>query len=136
MKLHLYKREKPTVQAKPSLIQTISANRRGEYFSLNIKAIEVFGLTKNCYVIIAKDEDSRNDWYMTFGENLEGGTKLRFMVRNGHASSMRTRNKKAVIDLLNSVKAEKGATFIISKTPKLIAGRNWYKILTKNPEKR
>lgn len=132
MKLKIYKRRKSQVHARPSLVQMINANRKGGYFSLNIKAIELFGLEPGCRIVIANDEDSRNDWYLTFGNNLENGTKLRLTYRK-RSNNMRTQNKEAVNAILNSVKAEQSATFLISKSPKLIDGKTWYKILTAKP---
>lgn len=132
MKLKIYKRRKSQVHARPSLVQMINANRKGGYFSLNIKAIELFGLEPGCRIVVANDEDSRNDWYLTFGNNLENGTKLRLTYRK-RSNNMRTQNKEAVNAILNSVKAEQSATFLISKSPKLIDGKTWYKILTAKP---
>lgn len=133
MKLKIYERRKSEVHARPSLVQMINANRKGGYFSLNVKAVELFGLKPGVCIVVAKDEDSRNDWYLTFGENLEIGTKLRLLHRRRRINSMRTQNKEAVNDILNSVKAEQSATFLISKSPKLIDGQTWYKILTAKP---
>ena len=133
MKLKIYERRKSQVHARPSLVQMINVNRKGGYFSLNVKAVELFGLKPGVCIVVAKDEDSRNDWYLTFGENLEIGTKLRLLHRGRRINSMRTQNKEAVNDILNSVKAEQSATFLISKSPKLIDGKTWYKILTAKP---
>ena len=130
MKLKIYERRKSEVHARPSLVQMINVNRKGGYFSLNVKAVELFGLKPGVCIVVAKDEDSRNDWYLTFGENLEIGTKLRLLHRGRRINSMRTQNKEAVNDILNSVKAEQSATFLISKSPKLIDGKTLYKILT------
>lgn len=132
MKLKIYERRKSQVHARPSLVQLINANRKGGYFSLNIKAIELFGLEPGCRIVIANDEDSRNDWYLAFGNNLENGTKLR-LTYSKRSNNMRTQNKEAVNAILNSVKAEQSATFLISKSPKLIDGQTWYKILTAKP---
>ena len=132
MKLKIYERRKSQVHARPSLVQLINANRKGGYFSLNIKAIELFGLEPGCRIVIANDEDSRNDWYLAFGNNLENGTKLR-LTYSKRSNNLRTQNKEAVNAILNSVKAEQSATFLISKSPKLIDGKTWYKILTAKP---
>ena len=132
MKLKIYERRKSQVHARPSLVQMINANRKGGYFSLNIKAIELFGLEPGCRIVVANDEDSRNDWYLAFGNNLENGTKLR-LTYSKRSNNMRTQNKEAVNAILNSVKAEQSATFLISKSPKLIDGKTWYKILTAKP---
>lgn len=132
MKLKIYERRKSQVHARPSLVQMINANRKGGYFSLNIKAIELFGLEPGCRIVVANDEDSRNDWYLAFGNNLENGTKLRLTYRK-RSNNMRAQNKEAVNAILNSVKAEQSATFLISKSPKLIDGKTWYKILTAKP---
>ena len=132
MKLKIYERRKSQVHARPSLVQMVNANRKGGYFSLNIKAIELFGLEPGCRIVVANDEDSRNDWYLAFGNNLENGTKLRLTYRK-RSNNMRTQNKEAVNAILNSVKAEQSATFLISKSPKLIDGKTWYKILTAKP---
>ncbi|MCM1225112.1 MAG: hypothetical protein NC548_62745, partial [Lachnospiraceae bacterium] len=117
--------------------RTMSANRKGGFCSFNSKAIRDFDLRPGNRVIIAKDTDSKNDWYIAFVEpENEAGTKLRIGL--GHKTSkiysMRTQNRAASGAILDSVKATYSATFIIAATPtQMPDGTIWYRVLTANP---
>lgn len=136
MNLDIFKNDNPHMDDRRPQARTISANRKGGFFTLNSKAISELGLIPGIRVIIAKDKDSRNDWYLTFTEpDDEMGTKLRAGRRKTQQIyAMRTQNKAAVNSILNSAKALYSATFILAATPtKMPDGTTWYRILTANP---
>lgn len=134
MKLREYAKKKPTVRAKASEVRMIAANRKGGYFSINVRLYEDLGLTAGQRILVAKDEDSRNDWYVTFGsDDLPRGTKLQSIRSGAKPRSLRTHCKAAVYDLLDSVKAEQSASFMVALKPKMVGGKAWYRIMTANP---
>lgn len=137
MNLDIYKNANPRTWDIRTDTRTMSANRKGGFCSFNSKAIRDFDLRPGNRVIIAKDTDSKNDWYITFVEpENETGTKLR--IGRGHKTSkiysMRTQNRAASGAILDSVKATYSATFIIAATPtEMPDGTIWYRVLTANP---
>lgn len=137
MKLKTFKTENPRNWNIKTDTRTMSANRKGGFFSFNSKAIRDFDLRPGNRVVVAKDTDSRNDWYVRFVEaGDETGTKMR--VGREHKGdkvySMRTQNRAASDAILDSVKVTYSATFIIATTPtKMPDGTTWYRILTANP---
>lgn len=139
MKLTTYDRKKPSVTAKPSETRILSANRKGGYFSINVRLIHDFKMNGNERALIARDEDSRNDWYIIVGEDIGNGSKVRpiGLTRNGKPNSMRFQNKAAVEDLLDSVKASASASFIVATRPtRMPDGRDWYRLLTSIPKRK
>ncbi len=107
-------------------------------FNLNARLLRDLGLRGGERIMIAKDEDSRNDWYMTIANVSEDGAKVRVSNRNrsGEPASMVFYNKAAANEILNSVKATDSATFIVAaKATKMPDGREWYRIMTAIPKK-
>lgn len=137
MNLNIFKNENPRTWEIRKDLCTMSANRKGGFFILNSKTIQDFGLRPGNRMIIAKDSDSRNDWYITFvGADNEAGTKLR--IARGHKNSkiysMRTQNRAASGAILDSVRAIHSATFIIAaRTTEMPDGTIWHRVLTANP---
>lgn len=116
----------------------MSANRKGGYFSINVRLMEDLGMKGTERVLIAKDDESRNDWYITIGEDLDNGSKVRPMGHDKERPfSMRFQNKAAVEDILDSVKADASASFIVAtKATRMPDGRTWYRILTSIPKRK
>lgn len=110
---------------------------RGNYrFDLNARLLRDIGLTGGERVIIAKDEDSRNDWYFTV--TTDEGAKIRIANRNKDGDPLTAvfYNKAAANEILNSVNAMNSATFIVAaKATKMPDGRAWYRIMTAIPTK-
>ncbi len=112
--------------------------RRDFYrFHLNAQLIQDLGLKGGERIIIAKDEDSRNDWYFTV--TTDEGAKIRICLRNknGDPISAAFYNKAAVNEILNSVNAVNTAAFIVAaKATMMPDGRTWYRIMTSTPIKK
>lgn len=120
MKLQIIKRAHGGGNFPQSQERLVNANRKGGYFSFNSKCIRELGLTNETRILIAKDEESRNDWYVAFGEKLDG-------------MKLRAQYKTAAIEILDSVKAEKSATFLLAAKPTEQDGIEWYRIMTATP---
>lgn len=137
MKLTAYERKKPCVKAKASETRLLSANRKGGYFSINVRLMEDLGMNGTERVLIAKDDESKNDWYISVGD-IANGSKVRPMGSGKDKPiSMRFQNKAAVEDILNSVKAEASASFIVAtRATRMPDGSVWYRILTAIPKRK
>lgn len=110
--------------------------RRDNYrFYLNAQLLQDLGLKGDERIIIAKDEDSRNDWY--FAITTEDGAKIRIchINKNGDPVSAVFYCKAAANEILNSVNAMNAATFIVAaKATMMPDGRTWYRIMTAIPK--
>lgn len=136
MDLTIYKKKKPHAPRKASVTRILSANRKGALFCINVRLMLDLGLSGGERVLIAKDNDSRNDWYMTVGADIVDGSKTspNGHGRDGRPVSIRFQNKGAVEALLDSVKADYSASFLVATRPiRMKDGRDWYRILTANP---
>lgn len=129
MKLQIIKRARRGGGCQERLV---SVNRKGGYFSFNTQCTQQIGLNTDSRMLIAKDEDSRCDWYVAFDKGQSEGMKLTPQGKQ-RESSYRVQHKTAAEALLNAVKAERGATFLIAAKPVHIDGIDWYRIMTANP---
>lgn len=127
---------------KSELRKAASAQRMTQYLvNVNLKTgcfylndlirIEL-NLTKGTEALVACNEES-GIWYITFGTQIDGFKLRRLMNLKGHEDRLCFCYKKPAHRLLELVKAQIAATFVISKTPTDIDGAKWYRIMTKNP---
>lgn len=129
MKLRIIKRTRGGVpQAQERLV---SANRKSGCFNFNSRCLRDLGLTNETRILIAKDDESRNDWYVAFGKELPEGIRLK--AQGKPISGYRAQYKAAVVEILDSVKAEKSATFLLAAKPIEQDGIDWYRIMTATP---
>lgn len=112
----------------------IHISRDNYRFYLNAQLLQDLRLTDGKRIIIAKDEDSRNDWYFTI--TSDSGAKIRICYRNknGDPVSAVFYCKAAANEILNSVNAMNAATFIVAAKPTMMDGRTWYRIMTAIPK--
>lgn len=87
-------------------------------------------------LLIARDTESRNDWYLSFSEESGEGYKIKYLrVRRPSVGMTTNYQKKMVKDLLASVKAQRSASFYVATgNPTIHDGKTWYRILTSNPK--
>ena len=111
----------------------VNANRNVGVFFLNNLIADDLKLVKGMKGMLACD-DTTNEWYVTFGNDLPGFS-LRVLSNHDYKTRLCFAGKAAVISILNEINAERAATFVISKRPKVIDGLNWYSILTKKPQR-
>lgn len=131
MKLQIIKRAYGGGNFLKAQERLVTVNRKGGYFSFNGKCMRDLGLSNETKILVAKDEDSRNDWYIAFGKELPESMKLRAQGKPTYG--YRAQYKLAVREILDSVKAEKSATFLLAAKPIEIDGIKWYRIMTSTP---
>lgn len=87
-------------------------------------------------VQIAQDEESKNDWYISFSESPTGFI-IREKKNGGYAkncmNTMYFINKAIANKMLDFIKASKSATMLIGEKPIKVDGMDWYKIVTSKP---
>lgn len=131
MNLKIYNHEQP----RKSKVQTVGVNRYGR-FTFSQAAVTLFALKDGMRISFAKDNDSRNDWYVAF--DTDKGSVLRFTVRKRADRENPTRatittNRRAANAILDSISVEKGATFLISQKPVIVFGIKWHRLITAKP---
>lgn len=132
MKLKKYTRDGRWGDPK---IGIINIHHKGQ-ISLNGHIVTTLNLHVGDQLILAKDTESRNDWYITFSKEEIKGYKMSAL----HPKTRRNMlgaycSMKGIEELLASVKAEKSASFILSmNNPKEHDGLIWYRILTSIPK--
>ena len=130
MKLQIIKRAHGGGNFSQSQERLVNANRKGGYFNFNRKCIQELALTTETRILIAKDEESRNDWFVAFGQELDG---IKLRSQGKPKTGYRAQHRSAVIKILDSVKAEKSATFLLAAKPIKQDGIEWYRIMTATP---
>lgn len=130
MKLQIIKRAHGGCYSRRSQERLVNVNRKGGCFNFNSKCIQELGLTNETKILIAKDDESRNDWYVAFGHELDG---MRLWAQGKPTIAYRAQSKTAAIEILDSVKAEKSATFLLAAKPTEQDGIEWYRIMTATP---
>ena len=133
MELKKYEREGRWGDPK---IGVININRNKGQVTLNGHIVRTLDLHAGDQLILAKDIDSRNDWYISFSkEDIKGYRMSVLHPKNkGHMLSAYC-STKGIEDILTSVRAEKSVSFILSlNNPKQHDGMTWYRILTAVPK--
>lgn len=111
----------------------VNVNRKTGVFYLNNLIADDLGLEKGGKGLLAYDDETK-EWLVAFGDDLPGFS-LRKLSNHDYKDRLCFARAKAVHTILNEIKAQRAATFVISKRPKVIDGRNWYRILTKKPQR-
>lgn len=110
---------------------------RGAYrFFFNARLTRELGLRGGERILIAKDEDSRADWYLSITDNQ--GARLRITRRDGSGepASAVFYNKAAANEILNAVKAINSVSlFVAAKPTRMPDGSEWYRIMTAVPKR-
>lgn len=119
------KRNKPTQWL-------VNVNLKSGQFFLNNLIADDLGLNRDCFVIVAYDEDAKG-WFVTFDAEKGTSYALKYLSNKGYPVRYCFSNRKAATQILNEVKALKAATFLISRRSIVAEGKKWYRILHKQP---
>lgn len=134
MKLQVFDKISSKSKAGRPLYKTITFSKRDRTFSLSSLAVSDLDINLDHKVLIAKDEDSKNQWYFSFSKEYNNGFKLR-QKKSKDYTSIICSCRGAVDCILKDFKAEKSATFLIGEKPKNIDGFLWFPIIP-NPIKK
>ena len=113
-------------------VRSISINRKNGNVVFSQLIREDFKLNVGMKISFAQDEDSMNDWYVSFSENGNGFT-IREAQLSGKMKKLYLTNKIIANKLADTVKAENSAALLIGSKPVKIGGVEWYKIVTSKP---
>lgn len=133
MALMIFKRTTPSVKAKQSMIRLVSFNRKHGLVMFNVCSSKEFGLTDGGRILFAKDTETRQ-WFFTIGtvEDLSEGNTLQIRTNPSGSYSTKVTARNVVEAVCDDFKAE-SITFCIAQKPKLMEGRQWWRIITATP---
>lgn len=110
----------------------LNVNMRTGKFYLNDLIRQDLDLKNGQEVIVASDEE-KGTWYICFEAGLNG-VKLHNQTNSkGKSPRLCFGSSKPAHILLDKVKATIAATFLVAKTPTMIEGHKWYRIITSTP---
>lgn len=130
MKLTVYNKQNSRVETIG--LRCVSVRRNGKCITLSRLLCRQENVRSDIpmYALVAFDEDSKNDWYLTFGGD-EDGFKI------NEKNPKHTRRGKTIYfccgqmasKILDAAKCQSSATFLVSEKPQTVDGMVWYKIL-------
>ena len=134
MKLQIFDNtnSKPKSPGRPSIRSISVYNSNGSISFSSLCAIDL-NISTEKKVLFAKDEESRNNWYVAVSTTFDNGIQVRTKKNGGNSKDIITLSVscRVVVDkLLNEYKAKKSAMFLISANGKVIDGIKWYRILS------
>ena len=135
MDLKIYKGKGRWGHLGSSEVGMVNIHRRGR-IGLNSFLVRTLKLDTGDRMIMAQDLDTRNDWYISFGEdNTEGYRMSQLRAKQPGKGLVAYYSREAINNILDSVKAETSATFLVgTNSPKQYDGRTWYRVLTATPK--
>lgn len=116
--------------------RALSINRRNAKISFTRKATEELNINTEKSVIFARDDESKNDWYICLMPDQTTGIPVRAHNGAGFAkgySTMSVTCRSLSATILDALKAKSGATILIDQTPVVIDGQEWYQLMTAKP---
>lgn len=136
MKLIIYDKDSCESSGRRVGVRSISITRVPGSFMFSQTAQRDLKIKEGQGVFLAQDSESKNDWYMTISDDDNGFT-VRKRKNGGFAKECAPTlyfcNRLIANKLLDTVKAAKAATLLISTKPTIIDGREWYKIIVSKP---
>ena len=135
MKLSIFNKERNGSGRVTSNVRSVNVNRKNGGFVFSLALSESIGMKKGEYVMFAKDEDSKSDWYMCVTQSDLG---YAIFQKSGGKAEIRTRSlyatsKFAAQGILDDVKAKRAASFLVAMKPVEMDGLKWYRIITDRP---
>lgn len=136
MKLIIYDKLSSESSNRRVGVHSISITRNPGSFSFSQTAQRDLKIKERQGVFLAQDDESKNDWYICFADSDSGFT-IRKRKNGGYAKDFAPTlyfcNRRIANKLLDTVKAAKAATLLISTKPTIIDNTEWYKIIVSKP---
>ncbi|WP_320980009.1 hypothetical protein [Bacteroides sp.] len=136
MKLIIYDKSNSETPNRRVGVRSISVTRKPGTFSFSQTAQRDLEIKDGYGVLLAQDDESKNDWYICFADSDSSFT-IRKRRNGGYAKdfapTLYFSNKFIANRLLDTIKAAKAATLLISTKPTIINSKEWYKIVISKP---
>jgi hypothetical protein len=136
MNLEIFDSRNRAVRTSRAGYRSMSINRKNKVISFSRLAASELGLTTESRLSMARDTDSKNDWYLCVDRRNVEGMQLHSRKNTGYCKGIETLyvcSGAISSRILDSVGAKKGVTFLISKKPVEIGGLQWYQVITSKP---
>lgn len=136
MKLIIYDKSNSETSNVRVGVRSISVTRIPGSFSFSQTAQRDLEIKDGQGIILAQDDESKNDWYLCFADSDSSFTirkRRNGGYAKGFAPTLYFSNKFTANKLLDTVKATKAATLLISTKPTIIGDKEWYKIVISKP---
>lgn len=102
------------------------SRRNGVIYLSKVLATEI-ALSDNDKIVLANDEEDKKGWYL-----CKTSDELGFSFKNDKGG-YRIINKFLVNKILNSLKIDTNATFLVARDPLEVNGLKFYRIITSSP---
>lgn len=102
-------------------------NRKTGVITFSSEMVKCLELKAGDRILVANDQEDKKGWYICKTDNEAG-----FIV-TGKDKTLLIRNTFVAGLLLNSVKIEKSASFLVAKEPVQNEGENYYQLMTTKP---
>lgn len=135
MKLLIFDKNSSKSEVFRQGMRSISMNRKNSMISFSKAVQQELQIKDGKLVMFAQDEDSKDDWYICVTDDNDG-IPVHSKKNGGYGSGYLSTcifNKMLSNKLLDVVKADKSATFLISAKPVTQDGKDWYKIVMAKP---
>ena len=135
MRLQIFNKESAGSGRLQSDVRSINVNRRNGGFVLSAALCSQLGVKKGDHVMFAKDEESKDGWYMCvtaselgYGIYEKSTCKGRYITRSRYATC-----KLFAASILDAIKAKRAASLLVAAKPVEVDGVEWYQIITSKP---
>ena len=115
--------------------RAISVNRRNARLTLSAILVEEMGIKPDMSIYIARNKDAKCEWYIRF-DNSDKGLKIRPHKGGGGSKgyvSLGITTRSLTVMMLESLKAQRGASLLVAAKPTNIDGQEWYQLITSKP---
>ena len=127
MKLIIYNKENSLSTSMRTGERTIGFNRKAGMIYLSRVLAAQIDLKEEDKIILANDEEDKKAWYFSKTTEESG-----FSLKN-NKGGIRLTNKLLASKVLDSVKIDSNATFLVSKEATEVDGLVFYRIITSGP---
>lgn len=125
MKLIIYNIENSKVDRSGERLCRV--NRKTGVISFSGELVKCLELKAGDRVQLANDEENKKNWFICKTDSEAG-----FIV-TGKDKTLLIRNSFVAGLLLNSLKIEKSASFLVAKEPEKVEGSEYYQLVTTKP---
>lgn len=115
--------------------RAISVNRRNARLTLSAILVEEMGIKPDMSIYIARNKDAKCEWYIRF-DNRDKGLKIRPHKGGGGSKgyvSLGITTRSLTVMMLESLKAQRGASLLVAAKPTNINGQEWFQLITSKP---
>ncbi len=136
MKLEIFDKSNCRQTGSRAGYRSLNINRKNKAISFSQVAIRDLGLSTGSRVSVARDCESRNDWYIRVDKGNTDGMQIRAKKNSGYCKKLTTLYVGSSFissRLLDSLGAKKGASLLIAAKTVDIDGVQWYQLITSKP---